>query len=262
MRIISIMNQKGGCGKTTTAINLSASLSYLKSSVLLIDIDPQSHATVGLSSNFENPERSLSDVLLNGADLKACIASIDENFNIVPSDLKMSSCADIISHIIDSSLKLKNALTPLSPDYDFAVIDCPPSTGVLMENAIQACDEVIIPIDCGFFTLHGVTQLMALIKQRSNETGIHPKVRALATMYDRRNKFSKEILMEMRSYFGDGLFDTVINCNIKLREASSYGLSIVQYSKSARGFKDYISLARELMEEEKPKPQFKGGNYG
>jgi len=250
MKTIAIMNHKGGCGKTTTAINLAACLDFLGRRVLLIDFDPQCHATIGLSGSFTKPPALLSSVILNGTNFSHCVGKISESFNIIPSDYMLFDAAEHISRTINLTSKLKDGISSLSQAYDFAVIDCPPSKGVLAENALHACDEVIIPIDCGFFTIHGVTQLISMIERKRQEGVINPRIRALATMYDRRNKFSREILSEMRNYFGNQLFNTVINANIKLREASSYGLSIVSYSKSARGFKDYLALAGEILEED------------
>ncbi|MEW5806481.1 MAG: ParA family protein [Acidobacteriota bacterium] len=249
MRTISIMNHKGGCGKTTTAINLSACLDYLGKRVLIIDFDPQCHATIGLSSAFEKPSKLLSTSLLNGSHFKNCIGRLSERFHIIPSDYSLSETEGFLSRSILSKNKLKEGLASLSSDYDFAIIDCPPSRGILVENALQAAEEIIIAMDCSFFTLHGVAQLMALIENKRREGSANPRVRALATMYDRRNRFSMEVLREMRNFFGNGLFNTVIHCNIKLREAASYGLSIASYSKNARGFKDYLSLANEVLEE-------------
>ncbi|MCM8812891.1 MAG: AAA family ATPase [Candidatus Omnitrophica bacterium] len=252
MRIIAVANQKGGCGKTTTAINLAASLSRLRKNVLLIDLDPQGHATLGLNIKPQDVAKSIYDVLSPVAETKVrideVVLPISANFDLVPANILLSAVEQELSGRPEREAKLFQAISLMaSPKtYDFILIDCPPSLGLLTFNALRAAQELIAPVDTGFFALHGITKLLEikqLIEQHS-DTAI--AVKALLTMYDGRTKFAQEIKREIEQCFNGQIFKTVIHATIKVREASSFGLPVIAFDKQCKAAEDYQSLAREL----------------
>ncbi len=251
MRIISIANQKGGCGKTTTAINLSSSLALNGRRVLLIDLDPQSHATLGL--NVES-DYSLYNVISRLSPRKLSLADIIKNispgFDLVPANILVGTLEQELSDEIGRELKLTEAVSPVKDRYDYIVIDCPPSLGFLTVNALRASDEVIIPVEPSRFSLQGVDRLfdiIHLIKERLN----HPvAARILITIFDSRLRHSFAMLTKIKEQFGDLVFSTMIHVNVKLKESVMEGSTVAQYDKYCRGSKDYFSLARDVMLEE------------
>jgi chromosome partitioning protein len=246
MKTLAIINQKGGCGKTTTAINLAASLALRGKRVLLCDLDPQGHASLGLSRG-KNPEytRTLSDALLDGGALDGCLVEVSENFKLAPSNPSLQLAEQRLHDIDSGEKRLKEVLDWVAEDYDFCVLDCPPGGGVLIANALNAADEVILAVETSFYSLYGVSQLLQAIKALPRDREL--RVRALATLYDRRTGFSREILQDLHRFFGDSLYDTVIHHNVKLREASSYGVPVTEYDPKARGSQDYLALADEVL---------------
>ena len=248
MRTLAILNQKGGCGKTTTAINLAASLALKEKKVLLCDLDPQGHATLGLSRG-RPPDypRTVSDALLDGGSLDGCLVRIGEGFDLAPSNPSLNLAEQRLHDVAGGERRLKEALDWVAADYDFAILDCPPGGGVLVANALHAADEVILAVETSFYSLYGVSQLLAAVKQLRGEKEI--RVRALATLYDRRTGFSREILQDLSRFFGGSLYNTVIHTNVKLKEASSYGVPITEYDRKARGCQDYLALAEEVLGE-------------
>jgi chromosome partitioning protein len=246
MKTLAILNQKGGCGKTTTAINLAAGLALRGKRVLLCDLDPQGHASLGLSRG-KNPDypRTLSDALLDGGALDGCLTPISEGFDLAPSNPSLHLAEQRLHDLAGGELRLKTVLEWVAGEYDFCVLDCPPGGGVLIANALQAADEVILAVETSFYSLYGVSQLLQAIKGMAPQREI--KVRALATLYDRRTGFAREILQDLSRFFGDSLYNTVIHLNVKLREAASYGLPITEYDPKARGCQDYLALADEVL---------------
>ena len=251
MRVIASANQKGGCGKTTTAINLSSSLSLKGQKVLLIDFDPQAHATMGLNIMPSDLEKSIYDVITpkenESLGLKDILVPIKDNFDLAPSSVIFSAVEQELSGLEGREDRLLRAIQALEEPYDYIIIDCPPSIGHLCFNALRACEEVIIPIDMSLFSLRGVAKLLEIIILLKDNVGHDIKSRALITMYDRRTRYSRIVLEKVKAEFGNNVFDTVIRYNIRLRETADYGLPVGDYDKHAIGHQDYEDLAEEVI---------------
>jgi chromosome partitioning protein len=251
MRVIASANQKGGCGKTTTAINLSSSLARRNNRVLLIDFDPQAHATMGLNIKPAELEKSMYDVISPAANpqtgIEEILVSVGENFDLAPSNAKLTALEQELAGVEGRESRLHYAVELLKKPYDFIVIDCPPSIGHLCFNALRACEEVIIPIDLSLFSLRGVSKLMELVVMLNEKLGHSIKSRALITMYDLRTRYSKHVMEKVREEFGENVFNTVIRYNIRLRETVDHGLPIGEYDKRAIGHRDYEDLAEEVL---------------
>lgn len=261
MKVISIANQKGGCGKTTSAINLAAALSRNGKKTLLIDLDPQAHASLGL--NLENQD-SMYNVIsrltprkLNILDI---IKPVEDSFDIVPSNILVGTLEQELADEIGRELKLVEVIAAVQDNYDYILIDCPPSLGFLTINAIRASHEVYVPVETSRFSMQGVDHLMDivnLIRDRLN----HPvDYKILITMFDSRLRHSFSMLSQIREKYSDVLCDTIIHVNVKLKESAVMGQTVLQFDKYCRGSKDYMSLAKELIAEEKvevqPLPEF------
>ena len=249
MRVIAIANQKGGSGKTTTAINLGASLARLGRRTLVVDLDPQAHASLGLSRGRPDLDgATVYDALTNGGRMGKVVRAVSENLDLAPSSPRLLLSEQRLEGLPAGEETLLRALRDVDGKYAFVLVDCPPTGGLLTANAVRAADETIITVETGFFALYGVSQLLELIQGvPAGDGGV--RVRALATMYDGRTAFAREILKDLNGYFGEALFQTVIHSNVKLKEASSYGLPIVEYDPKARGSKDYMALAQEVVAE-------------
>lgn len=251
MRVIASANQKGGCGKTTTAINLSYSLSQKGQKVLLIDFDPQAHATMGLNVKPSDLEKTIYDVITPKKNwlwgIEDILVPVKDNFDLAPSSLILSAFEQELSGLERREHRLFQAIQPLKEQYDFIIIDCPPSIGHLCFNALRACDEVIIPIDMSLFSLRGVAKLIEIIIMLKDKIDHDIKSRALITMYDRRTRYSRTVLEKVQAEFGSNVFDTVIRYNIRLRETADLGLPVGDYDKNAIGHLDYENLAEEVI---------------
>lgn len=254
MRIIASANQKGGCGKTTTAINISSSLALKGKNVLLIDCDPQAHATMGLNIKPSDLEKSMYDVIKPGNNgtlgLEDILVSIKENFDLAPSNVVLTAVEQELTGVEGREDKLYQAIQALNKPYDYIIIDCPPSIGHLCFNALRACDEAIIPIDMSLFSLRGVAKLTEMIILLKDKLNHDIKARALITMYDSRTRYSRRVLEKVKEEFGNNVFETVIRYNIRLRETVDYGLPVGDYDKHAIGHKDYENLAEEIVRSE------------
>jgi len=250
MRIIAVANQKGGCGKTTTAINLSSCLALKGQKVLLIDFDPQSHATMGLNIECD-PERNIYHVIApppaGALGLDDVIIPVKENFDIAPSDTRLCAVEQELACVDGRENRLLEAIERLEKSYDFVIIDCPPSIGHLCFNALRASSEAIIPIDMSLFSLRGVTKLTDMMVVIEHASGHVIAPRALVTMFDARTRYSQEVLGRVREKFEDKVFNTVIRYNIRLRETVDHGLPIGDYDRHAIGQKDYDALSEEVM---------------
>jgi len=254
MRIISITNQKGGCGKTTTAINLAASLSSNSRRVLLIDLDPQAHATSGLNIKADLSIYNVLSKLTNKkARLQDIIKKVDENFDIAPSSIVLSTLEQELAGEIGRESRLWETVSNFKADYDYILIDCPPNLGILTINAIRAASEIIIPVEASRFSLEGLDQLMSIIELVRDRLGHNVNARVLVANFDSRLRHSFKMFERIKSNFKEKLFSNIIHVNVKLKEAQNEGMHVLNYDKYCRGTKDYFSLAREIITQEKVK---------
>jgi chromosome partitioning protein len=251
MRIISITNQKGGCGKTTTAINLAASLATNNRRVLLIDLDPQSHATLGLNIKTD---LSIYNVLSRLTSKKARLGDIIQNigpgFDIAPSSIVLSTLEQELAGEIGRESRLADTLNSFRADYDYILIDCPPNLGILTINAIRASNEVIIPVEASRFSLEGLNQLLCIIDLVQDRLGHKVDFRVLVANFDSRLRHSFRMLDKIKNDFKGKLFANIVHVNVKLKEAQNSGTHVLDFDKYCRGAKDYFSLAREIMLQE------------
>jgi chromosome partitioning protein len=260
MRVIAIINQKGGCGKTTTSINLSACLARLGQKTLLVDLDPQGHCAVGLAVPEEQIERSIFEALIEPHDgmtakLSETAWQIAQDFDLSPSTLKLAAFEQIFAMRPNRENRLALALEQVRDRYAWVILDCPPSVGLITFNALKACDEVIVPVETGFFSLHGLTKMIQTLDVMKMQAGKDVRVRILPTLYDTRTKLAREVLSDLRAKFKAQLMESTVNFNTKLKEAASFGQPITEYDPGSRGYKDFINLARELMGEHRPEPE-------
>ena len=261
MRVIAIANQKGGCGKTTTAVNLSACLAQLKKNVLLVDLDPQGHATLGLNIKPQELTKTMYNVLTPNTDNKSrldeIIISISNNLDLAPANIMLSAIEQELSGKPEREAKLMQAISLMvtNKTYDYIIIDCSPSLGILTFNALRASSELIAPVETGFYSLHGISRLLETVNLMGKQLDYKIKVNALVTMFDCRTKFSQEVKEEIYTYFAGKVFKTLIHNNVKLKEASSYGMPIVAYYKRCRGTEDYTALAKEVVAQAKTKKE-------
>lgn len=252
MRIIAITNQKGGCGKTTTAINLAACLATNNRKVLLIDLDPQSHATLGLNIKYDlSIYNVLSKMASKKVRLNEIIKSVDANFDIAPSSIILSTLEQELSGEISREGRLWDVLAAFKSGYDYILIDCPPNLGILTINAIRASHEVIIPVEASRFSLEGLSQLIDIINLVRDRLNHDVCYQVLVTNFDSRLRHSFSVLKKIKADFANRLFSNMIHVNVKLKEAQSEGKHVLSYDKYCRGTKDYFSLAREIITQEK-----------
>jgi chromosome partitioning protein len=252
MRKIAIINQKGGCGKTTTAINLAACLAEKGKKVLLIDIDPQAHATLGLTKAADDFEKTVFDLLCypEHTPILDVIVVLGENLSLVPSHTVLSAAEQKLSGVYGREDRLKDSLAALGDSCQYLIIDCPPSIGLLTFNALKACTETIVPIEPSVYSLHGLTKLLETLDIIQHEQGHYIAVKALATMINMRTHFCREIIRTIEGHFGANFYATMIRCTTRLKEAASRALPISVYDRSCAGYEDYGQLAEEVIADE------------
>ena len=251
MKIVAIANQKGGCGKTTTSINLAGAVARLGKKVLLIDLDPQAHATFGLGMASTPTDKSIYNVLTDNSskarNLDHCIINVSENLDMVPSNILLSTLEQELKETEGAVSKLFEIIHAGALNYDYVIIDCPPSLGFLTFNALRAASLVIVPVDMGAFSLMGVGKLLGMIELIKVKINHSPQVKALAALYDRRLKYSETMLNETKTFFKDQLLETIIRMNVTLRKAAAKGVSVLQLDSKSNGARDYTALAHEVM---------------
>lgn len=248
-KIISLANQKGGVGKTTTAINLSAALAKEGKKVLLVDADPQANASSGLGIDIRNLEATIYECLVSGIDPKLAIHHTGvENLDLIPSHIDLVGAEIEMLGLEDRELLMKRILSHLRDQYDFILIDCSPSLGLITVNALTASDSVIIPVQAEFFALEGIAKLLNTIKIIKSKLNPQLKIEGfLVTMFDNRLRLSTQVYDEVKKHFGSLVFNTVITRNVRLSEAPSHGLSVLDYDPSSKGAKNYAALAKEVI---------------
>ena len=248
-KIIAIANQKGGVGKTTTSVNLAASLGVLEKKILIIDVDPQANASSGLGIDVDGVEVGSYQVLEHTKSAKeAVIKSNAPNVDIIPAHIDLVAIEIELVDKDEREYMLKEALTGIRDDYDYIIMDCAPSLGLLTLNALTAADSVIIPIQCEYFALEGLGKLLNTIKsvQKIHNEALDIEG-LLLTMFDSRLRLSNQVVEEVQKHFSDMVFNTIIQRNVRLSEAPSYGESIINYDVSSRGATNYLSLAKEII---------------
>ena len=258
MRTIAVVNQKGGCGKTTTAINLAAFLALKGRRTLVVDMDPQGHATLGLLPDRAPAPKTMYDVMVhhqNGRHTRVhdIIRWAQANLDVAPADILLSGVPEKLAKLRKRENILTEILDEVRNDYDYAIIDCPPHVGLLTFNALSAADEAIVPVDPSFFALHGIGKLLETFDVLFHKTGHRVDVRALATLYMGRARFARDVIEEIRTHLAGRHFATVIRHSVKLAEAASHGVPIASYCRRCTGFEDYKALAAEVLEME-PQP--------
>ena len=250
MRAIAIVNQKGGCGKTITAINLSALLAEENRRVLLVDLDPQGHATLGLQREPVQPELTIGEVLLQHVTLREASCRVRSNLDLVPAAITLAAVPEVLAGVAGREDRLAEALCSVADAYDYAIVDCPPTVGLLTFSALKACAEAIVPVEPSFFSLHGIAKFLETIEVVAAKTGHEIAARALVTLYTGRSAFVRAVVDEVRKHFGDRSYATVIRHSVKLAEAASHGAPVSDYNRRCTGFGDYQALAREVVSHE------------
>ncbi|MGV6806367.1 MAG: ParA family protein [bacterium] len=256
-RVFAVANQKGGVGKTTTSINLAASLATYKKRVLLVDMDPQGNATMGSGISKHEMEQTILDVLLEEATPQQVKKRSEEgHYDLLPANSDLIAAEVELLKVVGKESRLRHTLITLKPDYDYIIVDCPPALGMLTVNSLVACDGVIVPMQCEYYALEGVSDLLNTVQQIGKFLNPALKVEGvLRTMYDPRNTLTNEVTAQLKAYFGDKLYRIAIPRNVRLAEAPSYGIPALVYDKNSKGAIAYLGLAGEIIRREKQSRQ-------
>lgn len=256
-KTIAIANQKGGVGKTTTAVNFAAALSRLQKKVLLIDLDSQGNATTGCGIQKQNLELSVSDALLAEASFaQVCQSLADEGFDVLPANQKLTAANVLLGDLAAPEQALRQFLAPQAFHYDYILIDCPPALNLLTINAFVAADGILVPMQCEYYALEGIADLLRTVEQLRQR--LQPElavIGVLRTLFDGRNNLAMQVSEQLSAYFGARLYETVIPRNVRLAEAPSHGQSIFLYDAKSRGAESYLALAQEFLDKEPQDPQ-------
>lgn len=247
-KVIVVANQKGGVAKTTTSVNLAAGLAYYKKKVLLIDLDPQGNASSGLGVNKNALEHSTYDVLVNFVPIDKICIEINKKLSLVPAKVELAGAEMELVSAISRESRLKNALEDVRDNYDYIIIDTPPSLGLLTLNALTAADSFLVPIQCEYFALEGLSQLLSTIK--IVQKNLNPKLEMegiLMTMFDNRTNLANQVVADVKENFKEKVFKTIIPRNVRLSEAPSFGMSIIDYDIKSKGAETYLALAKEVI---------------
>ena len=252
-KIIALANQKGGVGKTTTTINLAASLATLEKSVLVVDADPQANASSGLGVDLKEVDCSLYECIINHTDVREAIYTTDiEGLDIIPSHIDLVGAEIEMLNLDNRERVIKNMLNPIRNEYDYILIDCSPSLGLITVNALTAADSVIIPVQCEYFALEGISKLLNTIKIIKSKLNTKLEIEGfLLTMYDSRLRLANQIYDEVKRHFQELVFKTVIQRNVKLSESPSHGLPVILYDADSTGSKNHLALAKEIISKNK-----------
>jgi chromosome partitioning protein len=249
LSVLSLVNQKGGCGKTTTAVNLAGALAARGEPVLLVDLDPQAHATMGLGCALED-EPSIAEVLLDEAPVDEAIQPAPGGIDLLPSAPRLGEFEEISERLLHPEQRLMRILQGLESRYRWVIVDCPPrADGVLCSNALFASTTAVLVVETGAFALQGALQALRVFDSTAERQGYKPPVKVVGTLFDRRTKFARELLVAMHGRFGEGMFDTVIRTSVRLREAPAVGLPIQELAPTSRAAADFDALAQEVLDE-------------
>ncbi|MCK4376773.1 MAG: ParA family protein [Actinomycetia bacterium] len=248
-RVIALTNQKGGVGKSTTAINMSACLAEMGENIVLIDVDPQANTTSGLGVNKYKVDKSIYDAIIGKANIKELVLNTRvEGLSLIPSNIHLAGAEIELVNMMMREHRLRKVIEPIRNNYDFIIIDCPPALGILTINALVAADEVIVPIQCEYYALEGLGQLIKTIELVKNNLNKNLEISGFVmTMYDSRTKLASQVVEEVKRYFGEKVYKTIIPRNVRVSEAPSYGLPVIFYDPNCKGSLAYKNFTKEVI---------------